>query len=813
MNTSNKADGGTGAVRERTGRRPHLLRRVVVPWLIFCVGSALTVTSYYRLHADERDHLADHFRQVAYERPPLPYSALVLLAGLSLSGLGAIYLVQLGRHAARRERLVAQALEANEKLIAEVAERKRAESALRAEHDKAQSYLDLTGTMFVAINANETVTLINRRGCDILGLAEADIVGQNWFDRFVPSSSRLMVRNVFRRIMRGDLEPAEHFENPVLTANGSERMISWHNAVLRDSDGRITGALGSGLDITGRQRAEQSLAERERQFRTLVEYAPDAILLYDADGRAFIEANANATAMLGYSREEFLAMGWEQISAAVQFDGDRTAQSGFDLEQQALEGGAVFVEWVFRASDGRKIQTELRLTRLPSDRRRLIRASLVDITARKAAEQELKETNERLESLAGLDSLTDLPNRRRLLEALDRELQRVGRYGGSLSVVSLDADHLKPINDAYGHDMGDKALIALARVLEAEIRDTDFVARYGGDEFVILMPHTPTDAAVMAMDRIRSRIAESNVFDVKRALSITVSAGISEAEGNDGKTAASLLKLADEALYAAKHAGRNCTRTWRDVRDSDGAGPGVSAADRADQLQRRVVELMHQARDVSIQGIWSLVQALEARDAYTRGHSDNVTRYAVGIAEAMDLEPRTVEIIRRASMVHDIGKIGVPDVILQKPGKLTPEELATMQAHALAGVRILQEMSVMELEVPLVRCHHERWDGHGYPDGVSGDAIPMGARIISVADALDAITSDRVYRKARDFRTALEIVTAEAGKQFDADVVAALQQWVTDIGLQMGWEDIPSAEQLLATQASATALNNEVLAG
>jgi len=330
---------------------------------------------------------------------------------------------------------------------------------------------------------------------------------------------------------------------------------------------------------------------------------------------------------------------------------------------------------------------------------------------------------------------------------------------------------------------------------------------------VILMPHTPTDAAVQAVERIRARIAESNVFDVKRTLSITVSAGICEARGNDGKTAAGLLKLSDEALYAAKHAGRNCTRTWRDVSESDGAGPAVSAADQADQLQRRVVELMHQARDVSIQGIWSLVQALEARDAYTRGHSENVTRYAVGIAEAMELTPRNVEIIRRGAMVHDIGKIGVPDAILQKPGKLTPEELATMQSHPLAGVRILQEMSAMELELPLVRCHHERWDGHGYPEGIAGEAVPLGARIIAVTDTLDAITSDRVYRKGRDFRTALEIVVSEAGKQFDADIVASLQRWVTDTGLAMGWEDIPSAEQLLATRATATALNNEVLAG
>ena len=609
----------------------------------------------------------------------LPYSVVVLLAGLSLSGLGAIYLMQLGRHAARRERLVAQVLTTNKQLSAEVDERKLAELASRAAREKAEGYLFLTGTMFVAVDADETVALINPKGCEILGCREADILGTNWFDRVVPEPGREEARAVFGKLMAGEVEAVEHFENTILAADGTERTIAWHNALLRDPDGRITGTLSSGLDITERQQAQE----------------------------------------------------------------------------------------------------------------------------------QLQESNDRLESLAGLDPLTDLPNRRRLLETLGGELQRVQRYGGSLSVVTLDADNLKPINDTYGHDMGDKALIALARVLETEIRDTDFVARYGGDEFVILMPNTPAAAAAKGMERIQSRIAECNVFDLKRALTITISAGISEALGNDGKTTANLLKLSDEALYAAKSEGGGCIRTWQDISDSPETDlPGDK---QSEALQRRVVELMHEARDVSIQGIWSLVQALEARDAYTRGHSENVTRFAVGIAQAMDLEARDIEIIRRGAMVHDIGKIGVPDSILKKPDRLTPDELATMQAHAVAGVRILQEMRLMEQELPMVRCHHERWDGKGYPDGVSGVAIPLGARIISVADTLDAITSDRVYRKGRDFATALKIVVDEAGNQFDPDVVVGLQRWVTDAGLKMGWEKIPSAEQLLATQALATALSNDVL--
>jgi putative nucleotidyltransferase with HDIG domain len=216
-------------------------------------------------------------------------------------------------------------------------------------------------------------------------------------------------------------------------------------------------------------------------------------------------------------------------------------------------------------------------------------------------------------------------------------------------------------------------------------------------------------------------------------------------------------------------------------------------------LQRQVASLSLQARDIFIQSTWGLIRALEARDVYTRCHSENVTVYAVGIAETLGLEPDEVAVIRRAANVHDIGKIGVSDTILLKPGPLTSQERDVMRRHVLIGVQILDQMKFLEREIPLVRHHHEFWNGSGYPDCIAGAAIPLGARIMAVADALDAITSDRVYRKGVDVVRAVHILKEESGRQFDPQAVEALIRWLQEQG------GLPAAPDEVATETAQVA--------
>ena len=199
------------------------------------------------------------------------------------------------------------------------------------------------------------------------------------------------------------------------------------------------------------------------------------------------------------------------------------------------------------------------------------------------------------------------------------------------------------------------------------------------------------------------------------------------------------------------------------------------------------------------------VRALDARDPYTKCHSENVTRYAVGIAETKGIAGEELEIIRRAAMIHDVGKMGLPDAILRKPGRLSSEERRDMEKHPVIAVRILKQMNSLEREIPIVRHHHERWDGKGYPDGLRAEEIEPGARILAVADAFDAITCTRLYHEARSLEQAMQILAENAGTQFDPKAVEAMQAWVRQVAGDCGRENITPQDLLDSQKISLSA--------
>jgi len=210
-----------------------------------------------------------------------------------------------------------------------------------------------------------------------------------------------------------------------------------------------------------------------------------------------------------------------------------------------------------------------------------------------------------------------------------------------------------------------------------------------------------------------------------------------------------------------------------------------------------------QARDAFFERVRGLARALEERDPWSRGHSEHVTRYALGIAWMLGLDAPEVDALRRAAQVHDVGKIGVPDGILGKPQSLTPEERRLVQQHALIAVQILDQAQCLGHEIPLVRHHHEHWDGTGYPDGIRGCRIPGGARILAVADTFDAVTSRRAYRPPRTIAEAVHVLREESGRQFDPDMVDAMLTWVERIGHGTGKAGHLAPEDLLSAPAGA----------
>jgi len=380
------------------------------------------------------------------------------------------------------------------------------------------------------------------------------------------------------------------------------------------------------------------------------------------------------------------------------------------------------------------------------------------------------------------DALTGVGSRRLLEQKLEAECYRSIRYKCPFSVAIIDLDNFKTVNDVLGHATGDDALRELAACMTAEKRTPDVLARYGGDEFVILMPETTADDAVTLLERIREKVQQINLAE---NISMTISCGISRCLPDQDDSFSDVIRRADLALYAAKSAGRNCVKVW-DNSMTKALGTGDIEIEKIKNLKRRIAGMSQQAERTFIESIWGLVQALEAKDPYAKRHSENVMYYAVAIGRTMNVGPIALEVIRRAAMIHDIGRIGIPDAILFKPSKLTPHEHNIIEQHPLIAVRILDKMSFLEQEISIVRGHHEKWNGQGYPDGIAGTSIPLGARILAVADAFDALTSNRSYHASRTSAEAVRILVDSAGYDFDPDVVTAMVSWIEQVSDPLG---------------------------
>jgi diguanylate cyclase (GGDEF)-like protein len=354
--------------------------------------------------------------------------------------------------------------------------------------------------------------------------------------------------------------------------------------------------------------------------------------------------------------------------------------------------------------------------------------------------------------LALTDPLTNLGNHRHFHERLQRELIAAEEKAEPLSLCLVDIDDFKRINDRFGHPAGDGVLGLVGK----RLRQGGEAFRLGGDEFAVLLPGLNGQQAFVAAASIVDRVA---ALDLEHIDSITVSAGLAtypvQGVGRD-----ELIRLADSALYWAKEHGKNQVRAYRpDVVELAELRRLASGPDRAARYRAAA----------------SLAKAVDARDAYTGSHSERVGELAARIAVRMDADPAQVELIRLAGSLHDLGKLAIPEEILRKPAPLTEAERLVLERHPQIGFRMLESLGVDPV-AEWVLHHHERWDGAGYPDGVYGDQIPLGARIIFVADAYDAMTTDRVYRPRLSEQDALEELQRCAGTQFDPEVVGAFAE-------------------------------------
>jgi diguanylate cyclase (GGDEF)-like protein/putative nucleotidyltransferase with HDIG domain len=383
-------------------------------------------------------------------------------------------------------------------------------------------------------------------------------------------------------------------------------------------------------------------------------------------------------------------------------------------------------------------------TRFTSDRR----STILLFAGQVAQALENNRLYEEIKSLGEVDSLSGLHNRRRALEQLDIEVARARRYEGTFSILLADIDNFKNFNETWGYPAGDEVIKRVAGVLHGRNRSSDFVGRYGGDEFIMILPATFRTGAATVADHMRLALGSQPYMTPDgSAIPLRLSFGAASFP-EDGHDAQSLIAIADANLYESKRWGGDTVTLRRETFGGETIdSSGFSTLD-------------------------ALVSAVDNKDHYTRQHSAHVAEYAGMIVESLGFSKEKQELLRVAALLHDVGKIGLPDRILRKPGPLTFEEEDAVRQHSLLGSLMVSQHLAGNDEVrEAVLHHHERWDGSGYPAQLSGRNISMLGRILAVADAYSAMTTDRPYRAGLPLDVALGELTRGSGSQFDPEVV------------------------------------------
>ncbi len=400
------------------------------------------------------------------------------------------------------------------------------------------------------------------------------------------------------------------------------------------------------------------------------------------------------------------------------------------------------------------------------------------------------------QKLSITDSVTGLPNHRYFHTRLDEELEKCKQLGGSVTVMMADLDRFKVYNDSFGHAAGDIALQAAARTISSTMRREDVVTRYGGEEFVTILPGVDIQTAPMRAQEICDTLAKVFMYNPKTIFApLTASVGWATYPV-DAKNRDELLNRADLAMYMAKKRGRNCicgaselesvaaldsvlSEVVAQLSSADTVGPGMVATleKRLGQIanSRHLEELAEGLRspnsESTLEALNALAASIDARDPYTSGHSQRVATLVENLGDMLQLSPEHKNQLRLAAILHDVGKIGIVDKVLLKEGKLDEDEKLIMRMHPILGARILQPIKAFRQILNVVLHHHEWYDGSGYPDGLAGQNIPLHARIVAVCDAYHAMTSTRPYRQRRTTEFALAQLEAGKGTQFDPIIV------------------------------------------
>jgi diguanylate cyclase (GGDEF)-like protein len=415
---------------------------------------------------------------------------------------------------------------------------------------------------------------------------------------------------------------------------------------------------------------------------------------------------------------------------------------------------------------------------------------LVDMKSLLMAQGELlTQLYQEVQQLSIRDPLSNLYNRRGFFDSARLHIDSASKKKTDLCALMVDIDNFKVVNDIYGHFVGDCVIRAIAEECSKQTRQTDLVGRYGGEEFIILLQDTSCQAANQIAERILSSIESLVIYIEGYQVSVTVSIGISQLSLANGSLD-TLINQADQAMYAAKWTGRNTILNWdpqnahkiqMDLLDANGG---------AMQVKRRPLAVGAEAARIYDETIIGWARALELRDKETEGHAERVTSLTLALAARLGIKGKELVDMRRGALLHDIGKIAIPDSILFKPGPLDAEERELMQRHPVYAFELLSPITFLQDALAIPYNHHEWWDGSGYPRGLKGLDIPLPARIFTIVDVWDALCTDRCYRAAWPKEKVTQYIKENGGKLFDPELTSVFLNLLTELTPSF-WKNTP----------------------
>lgn len=636
---------------------------------------------------------------------------------------------------------------------------------------KALNLADSVQDYIFLINKDLLVQYVNDFTAKSLKLSVKKIIGKSLLELFPPELAVVMktrLKSVF------ESGKPSIFEDKIKLFN-KDVWLDTKLIPIKGKNSKVNAVMGVSRDINERKKIEAALINRERFLGSIFDSIQDGINILDMKMN-IVRVNAAMEKLYPHAvplpgkkcYKAYHGLNKPCVVCPSQETLKNANPSNKIVPKRDKQGK--IIGWIdlfsfpfFDAATG-KMSGVIEYVRDITEQREIERA-------KEELNQELLKSNIRLKQSALIDSQTGLYNHRYLNEIIEAEFFRAKRYSYPLSVIMIDLDYFKSINDVYGHLFGDLVIKQLSDQLKKAVRKYDTVIRYGGEEFLILSPVIDREAALSFARRLMESIVLHNFGNHKHSVKLKLSISVAAFPEDVAVRGMDLVELASKILDKAKENGGSKVYSSLDLNNGRHFVPAEESTD-VIFLKEKINKLTKRSNQNLIEAIFAFAKTIEVKDRYTGEHVERTVSYAVEIARALKLSEYEIEQIKQASVLHDLGKIGISEKILYKKTKLTKKEFEEIKRHPQIGVDIIRPIHFLHPVIPYVLHHHEKWNGTGYPYGLKQDGIPLGARIVAIADVYQALISDRPYRKAYSKAEAVNIIKEEAGILFDPTIVS-----------------------------------------